>query len=85
MGRRQLVYTTRDFVGDWKQIMSKVKAMPNIESIIHGMQQLSEDEQRTLAALVLEDGKLEAFVEELEDHLNCERAVEEGSAELFVN
>jgi len=45
------------------------------------MHQLSEEEQRSLAAAVLQDRKLEAFVEELEDHLMCERAVEEGSPE----
>ena len=49
------------------------------------MHQLSEDDQRSLAALVLEDRKLEAFVEELEDHLSCERATEEGSTELVVS
>jgi len=49
------------------------------------MHKLSEDEQRALAAVVLEDQKLEAFVEELEDQLSCERATEEGSTELFLS
>ena len=65
--------------------MSKVKTAPNIESIIDRMQQLSEEEQRALAAVVLEDQKLEAFVEELEDHLSCERAAEEQATELVLS
>jgi hypothetical protein len=47
------------------------------------MRQLSEEEQRTLAGAVLQDRKLEAFVEELDDHLSCERSSAEASAELF--
>ena len=54
-----------------------------IENIIEGMEQLSEDEQRSLAVAILADRKLEAFVEELEDHLNCERVTAEASVELF--
>jgi hypothetical protein len=65
--------------------MSKVDTVSTVENIVHKMQQLSEDEQRALAAAVLEDRKLEAFVEELEDHLSCEKATEEGSTELFVS
>jgi hypothetical protein len=65
--------------------MSKVNTLTTIENIVHKMQQLSETEQRALAAVVLEDRKLEAFVEELEDHLSCEKATEEGSTELFVS
>ena len=65
--------------------MSKVKTAPSIETVIEGMQQLSEEEQRTLAAAVLEDRKLEAFVEELEDHLSCERAAEEEATELLLS
>ena len=56
-----------------------------IENIVGKMQQLSDEDQRTLAAMVLKDRKLEAFVEELEDQLSCERATEEGSIELFVS
>ena len=65
--------------------MSIVKTAPRIETMIEEMHLLSEDEQRVLAAAILEDRKLEAFVEELEDHLNCERPAAEGSAELFLS
>jgi hypothetical protein len=57
--------------------------MMTIENILEGMHQLSENEQRSLAVAVLADRKLEAFVEELEDHLNCETAAAEATAELF--
>lgn len=60
--------------------MYRVKDVPKIENIIDELRQLSEDEQRALAGAILDDRKLEAFVEELDDHLSCERAVEEGSA-----
>jgi folylpolyglutamate synthase/dihydropteroate synthase len=50
----------------------------SIETIVEKMHQLSEDEQRLLAATVLQDRDLEAFVEELEDHLLCEMAESEG-------
>jgi hypothetical protein len=53
--------------------MIKVETAPSIESLIAEMHRLSEGEQRTLAAAVLQDRKLEAFVEELDDHLSCER------------
>jgi len=56
-----------------------------IQDIVDEMLQLSENEQRALAAAVVEDRKLEAFVEELADHLSCESAIEEGSTELFVS
>jgi hypothetical protein len=65
--------------------MSRVKSAPNIEGIIDEMNELSEDEQRALAAAILADQKLEAFVEELEDHLSCERAAAEGPAESFIS
>ena len=61
--------------------MSRVNTAQSIESIVDEMHQLSEDEQRALAAAILQDQKLEAFVEELEDHLMCEAAAEEGSPE----
>jgi len=64
--------------------MSTVKTRPTIENIIDGMHQLSDDQQRALAGAIVEDRKLEAFIEELEDHLNCESAATEGSAELFL-
>jgi hypothetical protein len=65
--------------------MSKVKTASSIENIIDDMHQLSEDEQRALAAAILEDRKLEAFVEELDDHLSCEKGSTEGPAELFIS
>jgi len=65
--------------------MSRVETASTIETIIEGMHQLSESEQRALADAILEDRKLEAFVEELEDHLSCEKATEEGSPELFLS
>jgi hypothetical protein len=63
--------------------MSTVKTSPSVENIVAEIQQLSDEEQRTLAAAVLQDRLLESFVEELEDQLNYEKAVAEGSAELF--
>ena len=63
--------------------MSRVNISSSIENIVDEMRQLSETEQRALAAAILGDRKLEAFVEELEDHLSSERADEEGSAEPF--
>ena len=63
--------------------MSRVIMGPAIESIIDEMHQLSEDDQRALAGAIVNHRKLEAFVEELDDHLNCEAAMEEGSEELF--
>ena len=65
--------------------MSTLKTLPSVESIVAEIQQLSDKEQRTLAAAVLQDRLLESFVEELEDHLSCEKAVAEGSAELFTD
>ena len=65
--------------------MSTVKTSPSVESIVAEIQQLSDEEQRTLAAAVLQDPLLEPFVEELEDQLSCENAVAEGSAELFTD
>ena len=59
---------------DWKADMSRVNTPTTVESIVDNMHKLSEDEQRALAAVVLEDRKLEAFVEEVEDQLSCERA-----------
>ena len=56
-----------------------------IENAIQEIYKLSEQEQRALAGAVLADRKLEAFVEELEDHLICERCAAEGSAELLQN
>ena len=64
--------------------MSRVKSLPSVESIVAEIQHLTDEDQRALAAAVLQDRNLEAFVEELEDQLSCERAVAEGSAELFT-
>jgi hypothetical protein len=63
--------------------MSRVNTLPSVESIIAEMRHLSPDQHRALAAAVLQDRSLEAFVEEVEDHLSCDQAVAEGSAELF--
>ena len=64
--------------------MINLETAPKIESLIAGLRELSEEEQRTLAGAVLQDRKLEAFVEEIEDHLSCERSEAEGSLELFT-
>lgn len=66
------------------QSMINVETAPRIESLLAEMRALSQEEQRTLAAAVLEDPKLEAFVEELDDHLSCERSAAEGSTEPFT-
>ena len=63
--------------------MIKVETAPTVDNLIAEMRQLSEDEQRTLAGAVLQERSLEPFVEELEDHLSCERSSAEGSAKLF--
>ena len=62
--------------------MFKVETTPSIENLIAEMRQLSEEEQRALAGVVLQERSLEPFVEELEDYLNCERA-EEDQEELI--
>jgi hypothetical protein len=63
--------------------MAKLEIALSIEQILEGMRQLSDDEKRELASSVLTDPKLEAFVEELDDNLMCERAVNEGPPEPF--
>ena len=68
-----------------KRIMSRVKTVPNVQNIVDELLQLSEDEQRTLAGAVLQERKLEPFVEEMEDHLRCERAAEEESVPLVLS
>ena len=65
--------------------MSTLKTSPSVKSIVAEIQHLSDEEQRTLAAAVLEDRLLESFVEELEDQLSCEKAAAEGSVELFTD
>ena len=56
-----------------------------LRALFAEIQQLSDEEQRTLAVAVLQDRRLESFVEELEDQLSCEKAVAEGSVELFTD
>lgn len=63
--------------------MAKLETALSLEQILEGMRQLSDQERRTLAAIVLSDPRLEAFVEELDDNLACERAVNEGPPEPF--
>lgn len=63
--------------------MAKLEAAMGLEQILEGMRQLSDQEKRALASMVLSDPRLEAFVEELDDNLMCERAVNEGPPEPF--
>jgi len=65
--------------------MPNVKTTSSIDNIIDEMHQLSEEEQRALAGAILEDRKLEAFVEELEDHLSCDKGSTEEPVELFLS
>jgi len=64
--------------------MSSVKTTPSVKALIAEMGQLSQEDQRSLANAVLNERTLEAFVEELEDQLSCERAVTEGGPEQFT-
>jgi hypothetical protein len=64
--------------------MSIVKTGPTVKDLVAEMGQLSQDDQRSLASAVLNEPTLEAFVEELEDQLSCERAVTEGGPEPFT-
>ena len=57
--------------------------VPSIEAILERMRQLSSEEKRDLASRVLSDSKLEAFLEELDDNVMCERAVNEEPPEPF--
>jgi hypothetical protein len=63
--------------------MSKVETALSLEQILEGMRQLSEQEKRALASSILLDPSFEAFVEEVDDTLACERAVNEGPSEPF--
>jgi hypothetical protein len=63
--------------------MAKLETTLSLEQIIEGMRQLNEGEKRMLASIVLLDSNLEAFVEELDDHLTCERALNEAPPEPF--
>ena len=63
--------------------MAKLETALNLEQILEGMRQLSDEEKRALASTVLLDPSFEAFVEERDDTLACERAVSEGPPEPF--
>jgi hypothetical protein len=63
--------------------MAKLETALSLEQILEGMRQLSDDEKRALASIVLSDPSLEAFVEELDDNLMCERAINEAPPEPF--
>jgi len=58
--------------------MGSTETLLSLDQILEGMRQLSDDEKRALASSVLSDSELEAFVEELDDNLACERAVNDG-------
>lgn len=62
--------------------MIKVETTSSIENLVAEMRQLSDEEQRALAGVVLKERSLEPFVEELEDYLSCERA--EGDPEELI-
>lgn len=63
--------------------MAKLETGLSLEQILEGMRQLSDEEKRALASIVLLDPSLEAFVEELDDNLTCERAINEAPPEPF--
>jgi hypothetical protein len=63
--------------------MAKLETAMSVEQIVEGMRQLSDQEKRALAAVVLSDPGLEAFVEELDDSLACDRAHNEGPPQPF--
>jgi hypothetical protein len=63
--------------------MAKLEMALSLEQILEGMRQLSDQEKRTLASIVLSDTGLESFVEELDDILTCERAINEAPPQPF--
>jgi CHASE3 domain sensor protein len=63
--------------------MTKLETALSLEQILEGMRQLSDDEKRALASIILLDPSFEAFVEEVDDTLACERAATEGPPEPF--
>jgi len=63
--------------------MAKLETALSLDQILEGMRQLSDEEKRALASTVLSDPNLEAFVEELDDSLTCERADNDGPPEPF--
>jgi hypothetical protein len=44
--------------------MAKLETALSLEQILEGMRQLSDEEKRALASIVLSDPRFEAFVEE---------------------
>lgn len=64
--------------------MASLDIALTVDQIMESLRQLSDAEQRRLAATILADRKLEGFVEELHDHLACEEAPAEGPAEPFA-
>jgi hypothetical protein len=63
--------------------MNKVELTLSLEQILESMRQLSDQEKRALASVVLSDPGMEAFVEELDDHLMSERALDDESSGPF--
>jgi hypothetical protein len=63
--------------------MAKLETALTIEQILEGMRQLTDLEKRALASVILADPSFEAFVEEVDDTLTCERAAREGLPEPF--
>ncbi|HKY30344.1 MAG TPA: hypothetical protein VJM12_20600 [Pyrinomonadaceae bacterium] len=63
--------------------MAKLATPSVIDQILESMRMLGEADQRTLAAAVLNDRRLEPFVEELDDQLTCETAADEGTGDPF--
>ena len=63
--------------------MATLESTLSIEQLLDNMRALSDEDKRALAAAVLNDRKLEAFVEELDDQLACEKATEEGPPQPF--
>ena len=63
--------------------MANLETALTVEQLLNNMRELSDGEQRALAEAVLNERALEAFVEELDDHLTCEKSVEEGPARSF--
>jgi hypothetical protein len=61
--------------------MAKLETALSLEQIVEGMRQISDEEKRALASIVLSDPSLEAFVEELDDNPMCERAINEAPPE----
>jgi len=64
--------------------MTRLETALTLEQILEGMRHLSDEEKRALASNVLSDPSLEAFVEELDDNLMCERAINDAPPEPFT-